>query len=119
MLLKYKADRDKYTVGERYVSCRATWHLRGIDVNEAGQVHAYICDLRSLPYSEQLHWLSYNEPPKTSISSRAITNDFKGSGLLLQNRCKKSCLLFNAGKIKKLNGGSFVTRSYLTVSIHH
>jgi hypothetical protein len=27
VLLKYKADRDKYTVGERDVSCRAAWHL--------------------------------------------------------------------------------------------
>jgi hypothetical protein len=78
VLLKYKADRDKYTVGERDVSCRATWHLEGIDVNEAGQVHAYICDLRRLPYTEQLHWLSCNEPSKASISKRAVINDFKG-----------------------------------------
>jgi len=78
VLLKYKADRDKYTVGERDVSCRAAWHLEGIDVNEAGQVHAYICYLRRLPYEEQLHWLSFNEPPKASISKRAFTNDFKG-----------------------------------------
>jgi len=78
VLLKYKADRDKYTVGERDVSCRAAWHLEGIDVNEAGQVHAYICYLRRLPYAEQLHWLSCNEPPKASISNRAVINDFKG-----------------------------------------
>jgi hypothetical protein len=78
VLLKYKADRDKYTVGERDVSCRAAWHLEGIDVNEAGQVHAYICYLRRLPYTEQLHWLSFNEPPKASISKRAVINDFKG-----------------------------------------
>lgn len=78
VLLNYKADRDKYTVGERDVSCRAAWHLEGIDINEAGQVHAYICDLRRLPYTEQLHWLSFNEPPKASISKRAIANDFQG-----------------------------------------
>ncbi|MFA5837256.1 MAG: hypothetical protein WC837_09905 [Bellilinea sp.] len=78
VLLKYKADRDKYTVGERDVTCRAAWYLKGIDVNEAGQVHAYICDLRHLPYEEQLYWLSYNEPPKTSISKRAFIHDFKG-----------------------------------------
>ncbi|NOZ96079.1 MAG: hypothetical protein GXP47_15270 [Acidobacteria bacterium] len=78
VLLKYKADRDKYTVGERDVSCRATWHLEAIDVNEAGQVHAYICYLRRLPYEEQLHWRSFNEPPKPSISERAFINDFKG-----------------------------------------
>lgn len=78
VLLKYKADRDKYTVGERDVSCRAAWHLEAIDVNEAGQVHTYICYLRSLPYAEQLHWLSFNEPPKASISKRAVINDFEG-----------------------------------------
>lgn len=78
VLLKYKADRDKYTVGERDVSCRAAWHIKAIDVNEAGQVHAYICYLRDLPYAEQLHWLSFNEPPKAGISRRAIINDFEG-----------------------------------------
>ena len=78
VLLKYKADRDKYTVSERSISCRAAWYLEGIDVNEAGQVHAYICDLRRLPYEEQLHWLSFNEKPKVGISKRAFINDFKG-----------------------------------------
>ena len=78
VLLKYKADRDKYAVSERDVSCRAAWHLEAIDVNEAGQVHAYICYLRRLPFAEQLHWLSFNEPPKASISERAVVNDFRG-----------------------------------------
>ncbi len=78
VILKYKTDKDKYTVGERDVTCRAAWHLRAFDVNEAGQVFAYICDLRNLPYAEQLHWQSYNEPPKAGISDRAITSDFKG-----------------------------------------
>ncbi|HEV2561553.1 MAG TPA: hypothetical protein VGT78_05375 [Rhizomicrobium sp.] len=78
VLLKYKTDRDKYTVEDRSVTCRAAWYLRGYDVNRAGQVHVYICDLRSLPYNEQLHWLSFNEPPKEGISERAYINDFKG-----------------------------------------
>lgn len=78
VLAKYKADRDKYTVRAREITCRAAWHLRSIDVNEAGQVHAYICDLRGLPHAEQLHWLSHNEEPRASISDRAVTNDFKG-----------------------------------------
>lgn len=78
VLLKYKADHDKYTVGERHVSCRAAWHLQAIDVNEAGQIHAYICYLRRLPYEELLHWRSFNEPPKAGISERAIINDFQG-----------------------------------------
>lgn len=78
VLLKYKGDHDKYTIGERDVQCRAAWTLKAFDVNVAGQVHAYICYLRDLPYSEQLHWLSCNEAPKTGISQRAIINDFKG-----------------------------------------
>ena len=82
VLLKYKGDRDKYTIESRDIRCRASWSLRGYDVNEAGQLHAYICDLRDLPYSEQLHWLSYNEPPKASISERALVNDFKGEFFL-------------------------------------
>ncbi|HEY8963402.1 MAG TPA: hypothetical protein VIN59_02940, partial [Alphaproteobacteria bacterium] len=78
VLSKYKTDREKYTVGERDIQCRAAWGLRGFDVNDAGQVHAYICDLRDLPYGEQQHWASYNEEPKTGISKRAYINDFKG-----------------------------------------
>jgi len=78
VLSKYKTDKDKYTLREREVSCRAAWYLKGIDVNEAGQVHAYICDLRRLPYEEQLHWVAHNEEPKASISERALINDFHG-----------------------------------------
>jgi hypothetical protein len=89
VLLKYKADRDKYTVSERDVSCRAAWHLEGIDVNEAGQVHAYICYLRRLPYEEQLHWLSFNESPKASISKRAFINDFKGAWVTFMEPLQK------------------------------
>jgi hypothetical protein len=89
VLLKYKADRDKYTVGDREVSCRAAWHLRGIDVNEAGQVHAYICYLRHLPYEEQLHWLSFNEEPKTGVSERAVKTDFDGQWVSFQDPLAK------------------------------
>lgn len=78
VLLKYKADKDKYTVRERDIHCRAAWYLKAFDVNEAGQVFAYICYLRKLPKSELLHWLSYNEAPKASISDRALANDFEG-----------------------------------------
>lgn len=75
---KYKADKDKYSISEWSISCRAAWYLKSYDVNEAGQVHAYICDLRRLPYEEQLHWLSFNEAPKTGISDRAFKSDFEG-----------------------------------------
>lgn len=78
VLSKYKTDREKYTVDEREIHCRAAWTLRAYNVNDAGQVFAYICYLRNLPHNEQLHWKSYNEEPKTSISKRAFINDFKG-----------------------------------------
>lgn len=78
VLSKYKTDREKYTVDDREVRCRAGWTLRAYDVNDAGQVFAYICYLRDLPYSEQLHWKSFNEAPKATISERAFINDFKG-----------------------------------------
>jgi len=84
VLLKYKADKDKYQIGDRDITCRAAWFLKGIDINEAGQVHTYICYLRSLPYEEQLHWLSHNVEPKSSISKRAYINDFEGEFVLFQ-----------------------------------
>ena len=79
VLLKYKGDTDKYKVHDRDIHCRGAWTLRGYDVNEAGQVHAYICDLRRLPYEEQLYWKSFNEKPKSGISRRAFTTDFEGA----------------------------------------
>ena len=80
VLSRYKSDRDKYTVREehRTIQCRGGWSLRSYDINDAGQVHVYIVDLRALPYQEQLYWQSSNEPPKSSISERAFVNDFKG-----------------------------------------
>ena len=78
VLLKYKSDTDKYVVDDRVIRCRDAWELRGYDVNDAGQLHAYICDLRKLPYEEQLYWKSFNEKPKAGISERAYINDFQG-----------------------------------------
>ncbi len=80
VLSQYEADRDKYTIDERgrTIRCRNAWILKSFDVNEAGQIHAYICDLRNLPYQEQLHWLSFNEEPKADISQSAFTHDFEG-----------------------------------------
>jgi hypothetical protein len=78
VLTRYKADTEKYKIAHRSITCRGTWHLQSFDINEEGQVHAYICDLARLPYEEQQHWKAYNEPPKASISKRAYAADFKG-----------------------------------------
>lgn len=89
VLLKYKGDKDKYTIKERSIRCRTAWHLDAFDVNEADQVFAYICDLRRLPESELLYWKSHNEKPKAPISKRAIENDFKGRFVLFTDPLEK------------------------------
>ncbi len=79
VLTKYKADSEKYRLGDRSISCRETWHLETYDINDAGQVHTYLVYLRDLPFEEQLHWKAYNEYPKAPISRRAFKTDFEGS----------------------------------------
>ena len=80
VLSKYKSDHDKYSIDEqnRTIDCRNAWTLRNYGVNEAGQVHAYICYLRYLPYKEQLYWKSFNEERKAGISEHTYARDFKG-----------------------------------------
>lgn len=83
VLLKYKGDCDKYTISARKIRCRNAWELRGYDVNEADQVHAYIRYLRELPHHEQQYWKSFNENPKAGISERAFRHDFEGEMVLI------------------------------------
>lgn len=45
-------------------------------MNRAGQIHAYIGDLRNLPFAEQVYWMSFNEAPKGGIAERAQKIDF-------------------------------------------
>lgn len=78
VLSKYKADRQKYSLQDRSITCRGAWHLETYDINQAGQVHTYLVYLRRLPYEEQLHWKQYNEAPKSGISERAFATDFEG-----------------------------------------
>lgn len=78
VLHRYKADRDKYTLKDRSISCRGAWHLTTYDINDSGQVHTYIVYLSNLPYEEQLYWKAHNEPPKGPISRRALATDFRG-----------------------------------------
>lgn len=78
VLLRYKTDRDKYRIEGRSIRCRGGWELRSFDINAAGQVHAYICDLRNLPSGELLHWKAHNVAPKGPIAKRAYQADFLG-----------------------------------------
>ena len=89
VLLKYKGDSEKYTVLEHRITCRGGWELRSYSVNEAGQVAAYICDLRNLPHEEQLHWAGFNERPKAGLSDRAFTTDFLGRWPETMTSCEK------------------------------
>lgn len=79
VLQKYKADPEKYRLEHRSIHARAGWYLKSYDVNDAGQVHTYLCDLGDLPHKEQLYWQSFNEWPKAPISKRAMETDFEGN----------------------------------------
>ena len=102
VLLKYKSDSDKYVVDDRHIRCRSAWELRSYDVNNAGQVHAYICDLRALPYEEQLYWKSFNEEPRNGISERARINDFEGKWVELSDPLLRVKMLLNRWGDKKV-----------------
>ncbi len=78
VLAKYKADPDKYQIETRSIHCHGAWSLVSYDINEAGQVNAYLTDLNLLPYAEQIYWKSFNEEPKAGISARAYKADFRG-----------------------------------------
>jgi hypothetical protein len=78
VLDKYKADPEKYSLEQRSITCRNSWHLQTYDVNDAGQVHTYIKYLGDLPHSEQVYWKAFNEQPKGGISKRAFITDFQG-----------------------------------------
>jgi hypothetical protein len=77
VLAKYKQDPDKYQIEERVINCRGGWYLQ-YDINDEGQVHAYLIDLSRLPHAEQLYWRAFNEGPRSGISQRAYTTDFLG-----------------------------------------
>lgn len=78
VLHRFKADPEKYNLDDRSISCRNAWYLKGYDINDAGQVHAYIGDLARLPIEEQRYWQSFNEWPNGTISKRAHENDILG-----------------------------------------
>lgn len=78
VMRKYESDSGKYEIGPRDITCADAWRLQAIGRNAENQVHAYIRYLRNLPYSEQLHWKAYNEPPKAPIAPDVMRMDFEG-----------------------------------------
>lgn len=121
VLLKYKADREKYDLGHRSVGCRGSWHLQSFDINEEGQVHTYLVYLGRLPYEEQLHWKQYNEAPKGPISRRAYATDFEGSwdehyDPLMSLKRKLQQLVLSNVTWWKLRGEELIDRAYYPVT---
>lgn len=78
VLHRFKADPEKFTMDNYSISCRGAWYLKSYDINDAGQVHAYIGDFAHLPWEEQIYWQSFNEWPKGAISKRAHQSDILG-----------------------------------------
>lgn len=91
VLLRYKSDSKKYKVTENEISCRGAWSLP-YGINAAGQVNAYLLDLRKIPFKEQSYWKLFNENPmvtnlnqkplqllKDTLSEAAFNAHFLGS----------------------------------------
>jgi hypothetical protein len=117
VLHKYKADPDKYTLDSRSISCRNAWHLQSYDINEAGQIHAYIVHLAHLPYEEQLYWRSFNEWPKAGISKRAYESDFEASWST--DRDPVQALKHHARELDDLAPDWWIKRGDAVISVVH
>lgn len=75
VLARYQQNPDKYTFEQRILRCRGAWSLP-YDINDEGQIFAYLIDLSHLPHTEQAYWKVFNEKPKAGISRRALKSDF-------------------------------------------
>ncbi|MYB59010.1 MAG: hypothetical protein F4X51_21745 [Gemmatimonadetes bacterium] len=68
VLEKYYQEPIKYTIEDSLLHCGGLWCM-WIDNNHDDKVCAWLGDLgRDLPYTEQLHWRSYNIPPEGGVS---------------------------------------------------
>lgn len=78
VLSKYKVDYEKYNFEEDQISSRSFWCLEFYDINEAGQVYAFLKHLSRLPNNEQKYWKLFNEHPKAQISHNVFRRFFLG-----------------------------------------
>ena len=67
VLDKYYNEPSKYTVKDSLISC-PLWGSIRIDNHHLDKVCVFLDDLGHLPYTEQLHWRSYNIPPEGGMS---------------------------------------------------
>ena len=77
VLNRYSSDIDKYTVQDGTISCRHLWSLH-YDVNDSGQIHVYLKDLRLLPCEELKYWRTYNVGCETGLSDVTFARDIQG-----------------------------------------
>ncbi len=75
VLSKYYGDPSRYAVSDGLVSCTRYWSLE-VDNNLSEYVVAFLGDLGHLPHKEQLHWKSYNIPPRAGMSRTAVARAF-------------------------------------------
>ena len=85
VLTKYSIHRDKYRLD--YSVSGDGWYLRDVDINDVGQVHACICDLRMLPPKEQMYWKSHNVKPEWLPNTFVSKTAFRGISRVFVNRC--------------------------------
>ena len=68
VLERYYHNPSRYSVSDSYLECASLWGIQ-LDNHHDDKVCAWLGDLgRDLPYSDQLHWKSFNVTPKGSIS---------------------------------------------------
>ena len=63
VLNKYRSDTENYSLDAQGLSYRDEWDLKMYDFSKTGLVFTYIRYLQPLPYTEQLHWQSFNVWP--------------------------------------------------------
>lgn len=76
VLLKYYHDTNKYSVHDGCIELKGAWRLE-IDNDKEDSIIVYLGDLgRSLPFTEQKYWSSFNIPPNGEISDVKFKRDF-------------------------------------------
>lgn len=77
VLDKYYQEPGKYSIEDSLLRCGRQW-IMDIDNHHADKVCAWLGDLgQDLPYSEQLHWRSFNVPPEGRMSEVYLRRQLK------------------------------------------
>ncbi len=101
VLAKYYSESARFTVESRYLRCLSLWGLP-MDTTKEGQVQVWLGDLGHIPFAEQRHWRSHNEPPKGTLSASRFSQDFLAQFVEPEN----DPIYFLKKKIEELNESS-------------